>query len=83
MLRKIYARYGKSKQFYRQLSSYAIVMLLAIMVNLIGYGTTMRVLEKEAKKNNVNAVANIQVTCDAFYNELLSAAYGLLRSSSV
>ncbi len=83
MFRKIQVRFEKHKQFYKRLISYALVMFLAVMVNMIGYGVTLRVLENEVEKNNVSVVKNIRLSCDGFYSELMSAAYSLLRSSSV
>lgn len=83
IVQKLLERYGKSRQFYWWLCSYAIILLLAIIINLLGYFVTLRVLENEVEKNNLHGLRNISTVCDNHFSEAMNSAYSLLRSSSV
>lgn len=83
IIQRLLGRYGKSRQFYWWLCSYAIILFLAIVINTIGYFVTLRVLETEVEKNNQHGLQNISTVCDNHFSEAMTSTYSLLRSSSV
>lgn len=83
MIPSFLLKYRKSKQFYLWFSSYIIILVLAIIINTIGYNVTLSFLTTEIEKNNKQAIKNISTVCDTRFAKTMDAAYSLLRSSTV
>ena len=83
MLSKIFGTYGKSRQFYWWLVSYTIIMLIAMVINMIGYGVTLRVLESEVEKNNQYSIDNLKGVCDSYLSDIKKSAYQVRKSDNL
>lgn len=80
---RMVGKYKKSGQFVWWLSSYVIILVLAIAINTIGYFVTINVMEHEIEKNNQYTLEKIGFICDNQFNEIIGSAYNILRMSSV
>lgn len=80
---KINRKIRGKKQYYFWLISYAVIILITMIVNFFGYGIAQQVLEKENEKNNSSMVESIRGNIDANFEDAKKSAYRLLSSNSV
>lgn len=83
MLRKVCKIYGKSRQLYWWIGSYALIMVLSILINMIGYVVSIEVIENEVEKNHQKAITNMKTVLDGYISELMTATGRLTQTASV
>lgn len=83
MLKALHNRHEKENKFKKWFFSYAVIIILAIITNMIGYAYTIKNLKNIVLDNNQNNMNVLQGACDVFFDEIKSTAYSLNKSENV
>ena len=54
------------------MGSYSVILILSIILNLIGYNVSLRIVNDEVEKNNKAALENIRLTIDNYFDNVRS-----------
>ena len=65
------------------MGSYSVILILSIILNLIGYNVSLRIVNDEVEKNNKAALENIRLTIDNYFDNVRSGAFSILGSDVV
>lgn len=82
-LYEFFNRRGKKGLSIWWLGSYFIILILSIVLNLIGYNVSLRIVSDEVEKNNKAALENIRLTIDNYFDNVRSGAFSILGSDII
>lgn len=71
----------KGRNYYVWFGSYALLIVLSILVNLIGYFVSIRIVREELLKNNSSALEQVQQSCDNYLTDMKNTAQSLYFNS--
>ncbi len=71
----------KGRNYYVWFGSYALLIVLSILINLIGYFVSIRIVREELLKNNSSALEQVQQSCDNYLTDMKNTAQSLYFNS--
>ena len=74
---------SKKSSFGWWMGSYSVILILSIVLNLIGYNASLKIIADEVDKNNKGALKNIRLTIDSYFEGVRSDAFSILSSNAV
>ena len=76
-------RFFSHNKFIYYFLRYFIIIVLAIVVNMIGYFAAINVLEEQISKNDMNALENTRALCDEYLSRMQRISFSVLNSKTV
>lgn len=75
--------FEKNKKILKDMSQYLILIILAIVLNIVGFFAIIRVVETEINKSNLLNIESMKSFYDSSFNQLSNITYNMLKSNSV
>ena len=83
MFDKIRSEISLKRQYYVWIINYAVIIVLSILINFIGFDVVIKVIEEEIAQTGISGASQIRNIYDNYFEGIESLAYSTLYSYNV
>lgn len=71
------------KQFYANLASYIVIIVLSVVCNIAGYSAAIKVIERQTASADSSVIENTSYSCDIYFKSIVTSLNRILLSENV
>lgn len=71
------------KQFYANLASYIVIIVLSVVCNIAGYSAAIKVIERQTASADKSVIENTSYSCDIYFKSIVTSFNRVLLSENV
>ena len=61
------------KQFYANLASYIVIIVLSVVCNIAGYSAAIKVIERQTASADSSVIENTSYSCDIYFKSIVTS----------